>query len=818
VQPPEVTNRVDAAYPPAELAARHEAVVVLLVTVAADGAVSDVEVAESGGTAFDQAAIEAARRWRFNPALQAGKALASRIRVPFRFTLPPLAERVTVFPVPQPPPAPEPAPNPAERKEGILSATVVGRAPPRSRGTSDFQINVETLAAVPHKNATELLRLAPGILLTNEGGEGHAEQIFLRGFDAREGQDVEFSVGGAPINESGNYHGNGYADLHFIIPEVVEGLRVLEGPFDPRQGNYAVGGSADYQLGLTDRGLGLRYTNGSFNTQRMLVLWGPEGESRHTFAAADLHHTDGFGQDRDADSASAMTQYEGAIGEAGSFRLLATAYATNYHSPGVIREDDYEAGRIGFYDSYDRLLHAATLQGGDASRFALTGDFEKRSGSLTYSSQAFLTVRDMRLLENFTGFLLDSQDPIQTLHGQRGDLLDLDVGETTFGARGFARTQGELFGRAQELEAGYFARGDRVSSKQSRIEAATGHPYRIEADLDAVLGDIGVYGDLNLKLLRWLTLRGGVRADLFTYDITDNCAVQSVSHPSKSNPPGDASCLDQENMGQHREPFQHVSTSSSVLMPRVTLLAGPWHELTFSASYGEGVRSIDPSYVTQDAKTPFASIAAYEAGLGWTHTLPRGVQAAIRSAFFQTHVDHDLIFNETEGRNTLANGTTRTGVVGAARLRGRFFDQALNATWVQSTFDDTGLLVPYVPDLVVRSDTGLFGPLPLRIRGDRLQGTGGLGITYVGRRALPFGERSDSIFTVDGSLDVAWRNVDVAVSALNLLDRQYRLGEYNFTSDFHSQPAPTLVPVRTFTAGAPRTVLFTVGVRLGGSR
>jgi hypothetical protein len=375
--------------------------------------------------------------------------------------------------------------------------------------------------------------------------------------------------------------------------------------------------------------------------------------------------------------------------------------------------------------------------------------------------------------------------------------------------------QGELLGRSQEFEVGYFARGDRVSGKQSRIEASTGHPYLVEADVDSVLGDIGIYGDANLKLSRWLTLRGGARADLFTYDVTDNCAVHSVSRPSKTNPPGDASCLDQENMGAHREPFQHVSTSSSVIMPRATLLVGPFRNLTLSVSYGQGVRSIDPSYIAQDAKTPFASISAYEAGAAYTRPL-RGVDVALRAAYFQTHVDKDLIFNETQGRNTLANGTTRTGVVGAARLRGRFFDEALNATWVQSTFDDTGLLVPYVPDFVVRSDTGLFAPLPLALRGEKLQATAGIGVTYVGRRALPFGERSDFIFTVDGSLDIAWRNFDAAASVTNLLDRQYRLGEYNFTSDFHSEPTPTLVSVRHFTAGAPRTVLFTLGVRLGG--
>ena len=65
---------------------------------------------------------------------------------------------------------------------------------------------------------------------------------------------------GVPINEVGNLHGNGYADTHFIIPELVTSLRVIEGPFDPRQGNFAVAGSASYQLGLPNRGTTVKGT------------------------------------------------------------------------------------------------------------------------------------------------------------------------------------------------------------------------------------------------------------------------------------------------------------------------------------------------------------------------------------------------------------------------------------------------------------------------------------------------------------------------------------------------------------------------------
>ncbi|HEX4447991.1 MAG TPA: TonB family protein, partial [Polyangiaceae bacterium] len=524
---PVVVERVDAVYPPSALADRKQAEVVLTVTVDTEGHVPRVDVAESAGDDFDEAAMVAMRRWTFVPAMRGGKPVASRIRVPFRFAPPAPAPVLASTPLPASSPSAAATPGPAE-------VNVRGRAPPPSVGASDFNVSVGALAAVPHDDAASLLKLAPGILLTNEGGEGHAEQVFLRGFDAREGQDIEFTVGGVPINESGNLHGNGYADTNFIIPELVERLRVVEGPYDPRQGNYAVAGSADYELGLAQRGLTAKYKGGSFDTQRVLLLWGPQGESEHTFGGVDLYSTQGFGQNRDAQRASAMGQYEGRLGSQGSWRVTAQGYSTHFHSAGLIRQDDYQSGKIGFYDSYDLqpYSHEAVPEGGDASRFSVAADLETRAGDTTFTQQIFVIKRDMRLLENFTGFLLDVQEPLQTIHAQRGDMLDLNVHEVTIGARGSATLHGTAFGQPQALELGYFARGDNAAGTQQRLEANTGVPYKTDTDLDSQLGDIALYADANLRAAPWLALRGGVRGDLLTYDVLNDCAAQSVAHPS----------------------------------------------------------------------------------------------------------------------------------------------------------------------------------------------------------------------------------------------------------------------------------------------
>ena len=142
-------------------------------------------------------------------------------------------------------------------------------------------------------------------------------------------------------------HGNGYADTHFLIPELILSVRVLEGPYAPQQGNFAVAGSADYHLGLEQRGLTTRYTVGSYDTQRLLLTWGPKDASTGTFAGAEYYTTNGFGTNRQAQRGSAIGQYEAQVGQHGLLRVTAQAYFTEFNSAGVVREDDYDSGPRG---------------------------------------------------------------------------------------------------------------------------------------------------------------------------------------------------------------------------------------------------------------------------------------------------------------------------------------------------------------------------------------------------------------------------------------------------------------------------------------
>lgn len=78
-----------------------EGTTVLRIRVVEDGQVGEVEVEHSAGHAdLDQAAVDAARRWRFEPARRGEQAVAMWVRAPVRFAL--SAESRSALTVPKP--------------------------------------------------------------------------------------------------------------------------------------------------------------------------------------------------------------------------------------------------------------------------------------------------------------------------------------------------------------------------------------------------------------------------------------------------------------------------------------------------------------------------------------------------------------------------------------------------------------------------------------------------------------------------------------------------------------------------------------------
>jgi iron complex outermembrane recepter protein len=819
VVPPQPTETPAAVAPPG---ARAGAIVGLVVTVGVDGTVKDAAVDVSGGADFDAAALEAVRKWKFRPAQRGGIPFAARVRIPFRFVpegappaapgLPGTATAAGALDAGLPTAvaaadagAPESVPSAPDGGGAIGEVSVRGWQPKVERGGSDFQIEVGQLSIIPRQNAEDLLNLAPGIFLGNEGGEGHAEQVFLRGFNAAQGQDIEFTVNGVPINEVNNPDGHGYADTHFIIPELIKSLQVTEGPFDPHQGDFAVAGSARYELGVRDRGMRVELEHGSYGRQRYLALWAPKGQREGTFAAAELSSTDGYGVSRAASHASAMAEFEGELGQRGLYRVLATAYATHYSEAGVVRKDDVDSGKIGFYGTED------PTQGGDATRFTLSFDLESPMGDGVTTQQVFVTWRTLRITENFTGYLLDTQEVGQSVHAPRGDAIEQDYSALTAGARGGYRVRFKLFDRDQSVEAGYYARYDHTVPKVQRLRFGTQIPYLIDQDLQTDVFNLAGYLDAELKPLSILTLRGGIRQDYFDYNVLDNCQSAgnyAIGLPLNVNCPS-------FDRGGPREPSRRQTATGQLFAPKLTALLALPLDLTFTASAGLGGQSMDARYISQDERSPIIKLRAAEAGLLFRRHFG-DVDFTSRAVGYYTHVDQDLIFNQNAGRLTLASATTRVGVVGAVRATGRFFDEAASVTTTNPRYEDTHALVPYTPLVIGRSDTAFFGAIPgnWHLFEQRLMGEAGLGLSYIGKRSLPFSQFSDPTFQVDASLGLRAGPVKVGVRATNLTNQQFASSQFFYTSNFNSRAYPTLTPAAHFTAAAPRIVLLTLELDL----
>lgn len=83
--PPTPVYRAMASYP--EAAAGIAGTVQVRVKIDAQGTVSEAKVVgEPSNPALEWAAVDAAKRWRFKPALRNGRAVASEVTIPFRFS------------------------------------------------------------------------------------------------------------------------------------------------------------------------------------------------------------------------------------------------------------------------------------------------------------------------------------------------------------------------------------------------------------------------------------------------------------------------------------------------------------------------------------------------------------------------------------------------------------------------------------------------------------------------------------------------------------------------------------------------------------
>jgi iron complex outermembrane recepter protein len=810
--PPSVRESVPPIYPTAHLSHGEHPTVVLKVTVLADGSLADIQIEHTAGPDFDAAAITAVRQWRFSPARRGEQAIASRIGIAVHFDLPELGSlevasvsgAEAVVPHAHEEGDPHVGPGLAQPSFGAV-AEVEAEQRKEQRGTNDYRLDRALLEAAPHADAAELLKGAPGLVVARIEGDAVGHRLMLRGFDADHGQDIELTVDGVPVNQPSHIHGQGYADLGFLLPETVRSLRVVEGVYDPAQGDFAVAGSADFQLGVERRGVLLSSSYGAFDTFRELALWAPRGESPETFAAFTVRKTRGFGENRQAVSGAAIAQ--GVLGS-GKLKLVlhGSAYGARARTANVLRRDDIAAGRVGFYDVYP--YSTAEAQNAASTRAQLSAKLRYRAATGENGELLlYALLGDFRLLANYTGFTQRSRT--NAAWTGRGDLIEQLNTARTVGLK--ARYRSARYAPRRwaygTLELGLSGRSDHIEQAQNLVEAPNNTTWdrRIDADIMAV--DVGGYLDLDLTLTRYLRIKGGARADLLAYRVSDALQNFAPNFRKETYIPG-----------------YRRSAAGIAAGPRVVFELTPSPGWLLSAAYGEGYRSPQALLLDEGEPAPFTKVRSADLGA----QLARSGLGSLRASAYYTKLSQDVVFEPTEGGVEAAGPSTRVGAVLYGELRPLSFLRAAGSlTYVHATLDsppprtqadpsppfERGQRLAYVPPWVLRIDASGEHAL-IEPGGHALTGRVGIGFTYWAKRPLPYSEQTAAVSLLDGTLGLRYRALDLELAVFNLLDQRYSALEVSAASSWDPAGVPSRLPMRHVMAGAPRTWLLTLGARL----
>jgi iron complex outermembrane recepter protein len=796
--PPRPKSQVAPSWPGGKAEA-HDVLVPIVVVVAVDGTVERVEVEATVSPAFDDAAIEAAKRWTFEPARRDGKPVPARIRSAVRFLG---VSRASPAPAPQPPPAAPTPPAPprvrpaqaasppagpaatgAEAAPSPQDVEVVGEAPPRT--ASEVTRGRDVIMAAPHRTASDALNVVPGVFVTQHSGEGKAHQIFLRGFDAVHGQDVELWVGGVPVNEVSNVHGQGYADLHFVMPEVLREIRSTPGPFDPRQGDFAVAGTIRMKLGYAEPGGTVKGTVGSFGARRLFLAYHPKDSSEETFAAFESYATDGFGPNRAASRGAFIAQATHDFSDGLSVRLLGSTYGGRYSSAGVLRASDVESGRVDRFATYD------PRQGGSSSRTQLALELHKDGDGSRFAVAPFVVFRALQLRQNFTGFFLDARRAnAGAVESDNTQQLNDSV---TVGATTSYRKSLKLLSHRDAFEIGMYGRHDVIEQSQRRLSDVDDNPTSSVVDARVRATNVAGYADLALNPWSRLAIRPGVRVDTLAFTASDARlpSGEAVAGPQRS--------------GQG----VHVGKKLSVEYR-------PLARLRLLASYGDGFRSPQARSLSDGERAVFTEVTGYEVGARYGE----GSRIAGSVAAFYTRLSEDLVFDPATARNERVPGSERKGL--AAELTAKAGDLLLlsgSATYTHASFTGSdaqygrGDLLPYVPQLVVRADATVKKSVA-RVWSRDLVARAGLGLEGLAGRPLPFSDTGRNVALFDVSAGLRLKEVELGLDVYNLVDARWYDGQFVYASRFDRAAAPSLIPVRHVTIGPPRTLMASLTLYL----
>jgi outer membrane receptor protein involved in Fe transport len=637
---------------------------------------------------------------------------------------------------------------------------ITGRHYDNAVGTSDAAsqgvIRAELMKSRPALRPGEVLEFVPGVIVTQHSGDGKANQYFLRGFNLDHGTDFATRINGIPVNMPSHGHGQGYTDLNFLIPELVDRIEYRKGPYFAKNGDFSSAGSADIAYVTRFDAPFAALTVGQRGYRRSLAGGSASVGGDHTLmGAVELQRNDGpWTVPEDLKRANGVLTLSGgskARGWSASLMAYDASWTATDQIPERLIFEGYNGQPFSRFDSLD----AST--GGETRRSSLSTEWRDIGGDRATRVSAYAMDYQLSLFSNFT-YALDGQFSQQDKRQVYGMAASHSVDHTL----------GSLPARS---EVGVELRHDRARvglfETTERVVTATTRDDKLRETL------IGLYGQTSIELTPWLRSVVGLRADSVRFSVDDQVAASTATDGDQQ------------------------------LSPKFTLVAGPWAKTEFFFNAGRGFHSNDARGTTAsvDPAPGLAASRGVEIGAR-TEWIP-GLQSSL--ALWKLDSDSELVYIGDEGATENSLPSKRRGIEWNNRWAPtRWLLVDADLAWSHARFRHAGE-ADRIPNAVDK-----VASIAVSVK-DLAGWSGSLQWRYLGPAALVENNSQRAYSSATTNLRLSrrlWRDAELTLDVFNLFDRKV----YDIQYYYESQPeaANPSREDRHVHPAEPRTVRLTL--------
>ncbi|MGI9286486.1 MAG: TonB-dependent receptor [Pseudomonadales bacterium] len=360
----------------------------------------------------------------------------------------------------------------------------------------------------PTLRGGEILESVPGMVVTQHSGSGKANQYFLRGFNLDHGTDFSTAIDDMPVNMRTHGHGQGYTDLNFIVPELINDIGFRKGPYYAEVGDFSGAGAAAFNLKNTLQSNLLTLQLGEDNFQRLLSANSFKAGAGNLLFAVEAQFYDGPWEDisEDVEKLNVLGRYTDKLA-AGQLSVTVMAYDNSWNSADQIPERAVRQRLI------DRLGSLDTDVGGASSRYSLSANWRSEQ----WRAGVYAIRSDLELFSNFT-YLLD--DPLNGDQFEQADQRDV------FGGSVKRSWKNQLAGKQMTQLVGAEFRYDDID-EVALYKTLAGRRLATVREDSVGEGSVGLFAQTEIVLTPKLTLNAGARYDYYDVDVDSEFAANS---------------------------------------------------------------------------------------------------------------------------------------------------------------------------------------------------------------------------------------------------------------------------------------------------